>query len=80
MLPGVHRPPAAHAFGEHATVPYLRSAVPVGPGDTYAAAVSLSADPAAYGEPPRLTIGTGEARLVAVTIVWADGEQDELSL
>jgi hypothetical protein len=80
MLPGVHRPPGPHAFGAHAAVPYLTSAVPVQPGDTYAAAVSLSADPAAPDDPPRLTIESTEAGEVTATIIWPDGEQDELSL
>jgi hypothetical protein len=79
MIPGVHRPAGPHAFGPHAAVPYLRSAEPAGPADTYAAAVSLSADPAG-GEPPALTIAPGEAGHVTATIHWPDGERDQLSL
>ena len=80
MIPGVHRPAGAHAFGPHFAVPYLHSAEPAGPGDTYAAAVSLSADPADRGEPPTLTIAHGDAGHVTATIHWPDGEQDQLSL
>jgi hypothetical protein len=82
MTPGIHRPEGAHAFGAHAAVPYLTSVVPVKPGDTYAAAVSLSADPAALSpaEPPQLTIEPAEAGKVVATIVWPDANQDELSL
>ncbi|HEX7161292.1 MAG TPA: DUF2264 domain-containing protein [Trebonia sp.] len=80
LLPGVHRPAGAHAFGPHAAVPYLRSAAPVRPGESYAAAVALSADPAGSGEPPRLTVTPGEAGRLTATIRWADGEQDSLSL
>jgi hypothetical protein len=82
MTPGIHRPEGAHAFGAHAVVPYLTSVVPVKPGDTYAAAVSLSADPAALSpaEPPQLTIEPAEAGKVVATIVWPDANQDELSL
>jgi hypothetical protein len=54
---GVHRPAAPHAFGRHAAVPFLRSAGPVRPGETYAAAVALSGDPAGPGEPPGLATG-----------------------
>jgi hypothetical protein len=80
LLPGVYRPAGAHAFGPHAAVPYLRSAAPVRPGESYAAAVALSADPAGAGEPPRLTVGPGEAGRLTATIRWADGEDDKLSL
>ncbi len=80
MIPGVHRPAGTHAFGPHFAVPYLYSAEPAGPGDTYAAAVSLSADPADSGEPPALTIAAGDAGQVTATIRWPDGEQDQLSL
>jgi hypothetical protein len=79
MVPGVHRPAGGHAFGPHAAVPYLYSAAPVLPGDTYAAAVALSADPAGLGEPPRLSIDAGEAGQ-ALVILWADGQRDRLSL
>ena len=80
MIPGVHRPAGAHAFGLHFAVPYLHSAEPAGPGDTYAAAVSLSADPADRGESPTLSIAPGDAGHVTATIHWPDGEQDQLSL
>ena len=80
MIPAVHRPAGAGAFGRHAAVPYLRSAALVRPGEIYAAAVALSAAPAGPGEPPRLTIGRGEAGHLAATIRWAGGEQDRLSL
>jgi hypothetical protein len=80
MNAGVHRPAAPHAFGRHAAVPFLRSAGQVRPGETYAAAVALSGDPAGPGEPPRLTTGPGEAGTLAVVIRWADGEQDRLAL
>jgi hypothetical protein len=80
MTPGIHRPTASHAFGEHAAVPYLSSNTPVRAGECYAAAVALSAAPAGPGEPPRLTLAPGEADHVTVTISWPDGEQDELSL
>lgn len=80
MTPGVHRPATPHAFGRHAAVPYLRSVAPVLPGGIYAAAVSLSADPAGPGKPPRLTIDTSEAGQATVTIFWPGREQDELTL
>jgi hypothetical protein len=80
MIAGVHRAAGAHAFGPHAAVPYLRSASAVEPGASYAAAVALSADPAGYGAPPRLTADAGEAGRLTVVILWADGEQDRLSL
>ncbi len=71
---------AARVRRRHAAVPFLRSAGPVRPGETYAAAVALSGDPAGPGEPPRLAIGPGEAGDLAVVIRWADGEQDQLTL
>ena len=77
---GVHRPAAPHAFGRHAAVPFLRSAGPVRPGETYAAAVALSGDPAGPGEPPRLATEPGAAGDLAVVVRWADGEQDRLTL
>jgi hypothetical protein len=77
MVPAVHRP-GPHAFGRHAAVPFLRSAVAVLPGETYAAAVALSGDPAGLGAPPRLTIGSGEGDDPAAVVLWADGEQDRL--
>ncbi len=80
LTAGVHRPAVPHAFGRHAAVPFLRSAGPVLPGETYAAAVALSGDPAGPGEPPRLAIGRGEASDLAVVIRWSDGEQDRLTL
>jgi hypothetical protein len=80
MFPAVHRPAGPHAFGEHAAVPYLRSAAPVLPGETYAAAVALSGDPAGPGQPPRLTADSGEGARLTATIFWADGEQDRLIL
>jgi hypothetical protein len=80
MIPAVHRPAGAGAFGPYAAVPYLRSAVQVRPGDSYAAAVALSADPAGPGEPPRLTVDPGGAGHLTATIRWADGEQDRVSL
>jgi hypothetical protein len=61
-------------------VPYLRSAAPVRSGEAYAAAVALSADPAGFGEPPRLTVAFGAAGRLTATIRWAGGEQDSLSL
>ena len=76
----MHRPVGGHAFGPHAAVPYLRSAAPVLPGESYAAAVALSADSAGVGEPPRLTVAPGEAGSLTATIRWADGQQDTLSL
>jgi hypothetical protein len=78
MTAAVHRPAGPHAFGSHAAVPYLRSAVPVLPGETYVAAVALSADPAGQGEPPRLAIDPGAAGRITATVRWADGEQDRL--
>ena len=80
MIAGVYRPAGAHAFGPHAAVPYLRSAVPVLPSESYAAAVALSADPVGFGEPPQLTVDPGDAGRLAATILWADGEQDQLTL
>jgi phosphoglycerate dehydrogenase-like enzyme len=80
MFPGVHRPAGPHAFGPQAAVPYLSSATSVLPGETYAAAVALSAASAASGEPPRLTIEPGKAGHVTATVRWADGEQDQLTL
>jgi hypothetical protein len=80
LVPGVYRPAGAHAFGRHAAVPYLRSAAPVGSAESYAAAVALSADPAGFGEPPRLTVAFGAAGRLTATIRWADGEQDLLSM
>ncbi|HEY1818930.1 MAG TPA: DUF2264 domain-containing protein [Trebonia sp.] len=80
MNPAVHRPVGPHAFGLHAAVPCLYSSVPVQPGEAYAAAVALSADPAGQGEPPRLAIDPGGAGDLAATIFWADGEQDRLIL
>jgi hypothetical protein len=80
MTAAVHRPAGPHAFGPHTAVPCLRSAVPVLPGETYAAAVALSADPAGQGEPPRLAIDPGAAGDLAVTVFWADGERDRLTL
>lgn len=80
LVVGVHRPATGHAFGRHAAVPYLLSAVPAGPGDIYAAAVSLSADPVGHGEPPALTVSVGEAGQLTVTTHWTDGHQDQLSL
>jgi len=77
---GVHRPAAPHAFGRHAAVPFLRSAGPVRPGETYAAAVALSGDPAGPGEPPGLATVPGAAGDLAVVVRWADGEQDRLTL
>jgi hypothetical protein len=79
LVPEVRRPAARHAFGAHAAVPYLRSAGPVQPGEVYAAAVALSADPAGYGAPPRLTARSGESGRLAFTVVWADGERDLIS-
>ena len=80
MIPGVHRPAGPHAFGPQAAVPYLTSAAPVLPGETYAAAVALSAAPADPGEPPRLTVEPSEVGKVAVTIAWPNGEHDQLTL
>ena len=80
MLPGVHRPAGRHAFGKHAAVPYLRSATQVDPGETYAAAVVLSAAPAGPGAPPSLTIEQGEANEATATITWPDGNQDKVTL
>jgi len=80
MLPGVHRPAGPHAFGRYAAVPYLRSTAAVLPGEIYAAAVAVSADPAGHGEPPRLTIDPGEGDDLTATVCWADGEQDRLTL
>jgi hypothetical protein len=78
MVPAVHRTAAPHAFGRHAAVPFLRSAVPVLPGETYAAAVALSGDPAGPGEPPRLAIEPGGDGDLAAVVLWADGKQDRL--
>jgi hypothetical protein len=80
MIPAVRRPVGAGAFGPHAAAPYLRSAAQVRPGDGYAAAVALSADPAGPGEPPRLTVYPGRAGHLTAAIGWADGEQDRVSL
>lgn len=80
MLPGVHRAAAQHAFGSHAAVPYLCSTVQVHPGDIYAVAVALSADPVGPGDLPRLTIEPGQAGQAAITITWPNSGQDELSL
>jgi hypothetical protein len=80
MIPAVRRPVGAGAFGPHAAAPCLRSAAQVRPGDGYAAAVALSADPAGPGEPPRLTVYPGRAGHLTAAIGWADGEQDRVSL
>ncbi len=80
MLPGIHRPPGAHAFGQHTAIPYLRSATPALPGEIYAVIVTLSADPTAQDEPPQLTIETTEANEPAVTVTWPNGEHDQLTL
>jgi hypothetical protein len=80
LRPGVHRPATKHAFGNHAAIPYLYSTVPVRPGETYAAAIALSAAPARPDGPPTLTIDPAEAEKVTATITWPDGEQDQLSL
>jgi hypothetical protein len=80
MVAGVHRTATGHAFGPHAAVPYLLSAVPAGPGDIYGAAVSLSADPAGHAEPPALTVSSGEAGRLTVTTHWTNGHQDQLVL
>lgn len=80
MLPGVHRPAAPHAFGPQAAVPYLTSTAPALPGETYAAAVALSADPAPLGEPPCLTVEAAKAGKVAVTVAWPNGKHDHLTL
>ncbi|MGH3170865.1 MAG: DUF2264 domain-containing protein, partial [Trebonia sp.] len=80
MFPAVYRPAGPHAFGPHAAVPCLYSSVPVRPGEAYAAAVVLSADPAGHGEPPRLAIEPAGAGDLAATISWADGGQDRLTL
>jgi hypothetical protein len=80
MFPAVHRPAGPHAFGEHAAVPYLRSAAAARPGETYGAAVALSAAPADPGEAPRLTIAPDKADNVAATITWPDGSKDHLTL
>jgi hypothetical protein len=80
MTAEVHRPAGPHAFGPHAAVPCLRSAGPVRPGETFAAAVALSADPAGHAEPPRLAVDAGAAGHATVTVSWADGEQDLLAL
>ena len=77
---GVHRPAVPHAFGRHAAVPFLRSAGPARPGETYAAAVALSGDPAGLGEPPRLATEPGDAGDLAAVVLWADGEEDRLTL
>ena len=80
MVSAVHRPAGPHAFGRHAAVPFLRSAGPVLPGETYAAAVALSGDPAGPGEPPMLAVEPGAAGDLAVMVRWADGERDRLTL
>jgi hypothetical protein len=64
-----HRIGGPTAFGSHAAVPYLRSSLPVVPGQVYAAAIALTADPAGPGEPPRLTADGGQIR-----VIWPDGE------
>jgi len=92
MTAGVYRPTGAHAFGQYAAVPYLRSTAPARPGDTYAAVVSFSVAPEdtatpeatvapeGIGELPRLILDSTEDGRLAVTITWPDGEQDHLSL
>jgi hypothetical protein len=80
LLPAVHRPAARHAFGAHAAVPYLHSATQVGPGDTYAAAVALTADPSGPGAPPTLTIAQDEDGQITATITWPTGAQNQVTL
>jgi hypothetical protein len=76
MVAAVDRPAGGNAFGAHAAVPYLQSIQPVVPGEIYAAAIALTADPAGPGEKPRLAIETG-ARL---RVRWPDGDLDEVDL
>lgn len=80
MTPGVHRPAERHAFGSHAAIPYLHSTTQVSPGETYAAAISLSAAPTGPGNPPRLTINRSEANKITATVTWPDGTQNQLTL
>ena len=80
MLPGVHRPASPHAFGNHAAIPYLHSATQVQPGETYAAAVALSADRLSPGAPPQLTIELSNTDEMTATITWPNGTRDQLTL
>jgi hypothetical protein len=68
-----------NAFGAHAAVPYLRSVQPVVPGEAYAAAIALSADPAGPGEQPRLDAEVS-ATGAQLRVRWPDGESDHLDL
>ena len=80
MTPGVYRPASPHAFGNHAAIPYLHSTAQVQPGETYAAAVALSADRLSPGAPPQLTIELSNTDEMTATITWPNGTQDQLTL
>lgn len=80
MSPGGQRPATPHAFGTFAAVPYLQSIVPIQAGETYAAAVALSADPTGPGAPPTVAVEAGEAGEITATITWPDGDQDHLGM
>ena len=76
LVPGTRRTDGPDAFGSHAAVPYLRSSRPAVPGETYAAAIALTADPAGPGEPPRLVTDAAGHLLVS----WPDGESSACGL
>jgi hypothetical protein len=80
MTPGVYRPAGRHPFGHHAAIPFLHTAIQVQPGETYAAAVALSADRLSPGAPPQLTIELRNTDEMTATITWPNGTQDQLTL
>jgi hypothetical protein len=80
LVPGIHRPAHAHAFGKHAAVPYLTSATPALPGNVYAAAISLTAVSDSASDPPSVLVAPGTAGQVTVTVTWPTGGQDEIVL